>query len=696
MGLKQSVVIVNQYTVKTGSKTGSRGGSPGNYVLSYMAREGGTEEITPAKLREVDSYITRYMARDEAVETLDSIPDIKRSMKKAQKHGGLAFGYGDVALSDEKLRQASRDIQQQFDAGKTCFKTVISFDEEYLRENGLIPEDFKCEKRGDYRGNLDQLKLRMAIMHGLERMGHRFDDLQYVGVIQVDTLHVHCHLCMVDRGPGRLANDLTQRGKLGASDKQLLRRGIDNFLDRKQKVRMMSSSVQQSRQNAVCYIKKFAHETLANRGFAQFLLACLPVNKNLWRASTNRVEMKKANTIVKEYVEELFKRDDSGYKESVAQVEEYTRYRRDREGLTDAEATKIFEIGKRQILERGMNTVYDALKTIPSREFNTRTAMLESMSMDYESMANVSTNDPMLEFGFKLRSYSNRMRHHRKEYHKYRDEYRTYELTENKAPESEALGYYLQVEQEYQRMLMVKYQNFLTFLPPDEEFEEELHERLRERKRLYNLKAMIADSNMLKMDPDVAEDYGVSVYGQRGGHRMKNNMKVLHVRAEKFEEQIEKREKAFRDKLQDYGFDFNGVGLCRANEYDFDEVKALDLHHLGYDFAYDIPVSKFNIDNFGYAAQMRFDAFQAAKEYLVQSGQENTVKLLPEKDVLYMKQYADTIGAQSVLTSSRTANNALEQKMSRTISLNRDYDISLSSFVKSAIASSEIEAREMQ
>ena len=47
------------------------------------------------------------------------------------------------------------------------------------------------------------MRLRMAIMHGLERMGHRFDDLRYVGVIQVDTLHVHCHLAMVDAGFGR-------------------------------------------------------------------------------------------------------------------------------------------------------------------------------------------------------------------------------------------------------------------------------------------------------------------------------------------------------------------------------------------------------------------------------------------------------------------------------------------------------------
>lgn len=52
MSLKSSIVIVNEYTIKTGSKTGSRGGSPGSYVLEYMARKGATEPITPARIHD--------------------------------------------------------------------------------------------------------------------------------------------------------------------------------------------------------------------------------------------------------------------------------------------------------------------------------------------------------------------------------------------------------------------------------------------------------------------------------------------------------------------------------------------------------------------------------------------------------------------------------------------------------------------
>jgi hypothetical protein len=211
MSLKQSIVVVNQYTIKTG-RGGTRGGTPGDYVRRYMARDLATENLAPVRLHEQDDYIVRYMARKEASETLDSVPKIKSRMKQAEKDGGVAFGYGDVSLSDEKLRQASADIQHQFDIGKTVMKTVLSFDEEYLRENGLIDEDFHLERRGDYRGNLDQLKLRMAIMNGMDRLSRHYDDLQYVGVIQVDTKHVHCHLAMVDRGRGHIMDDGTQKG----------------------------------------------------------------------------------------------------------------------------------------------------------------------------------------------------------------------------------------------------------------------------------------------------------------------------------------------------------------------------------------------------------------------------------------------------------------------------------------------------
>lgn len=685
MGLKQSVVIVNEYTIKTGDKGGTRGGTPGDYVLRYMARVGATEDITPTKLQEFDTNLTKYIARERATNLFDDIPSMKQSMRNAQRYGGVAFGYGDVALSDARLKRVSKDIQSQFDAGKTVMKTVLSFDEEYLREHGLISKDFHCRKRGDFRGHIDQLKLRMAIMNGMEKLSRHYDDLQFVGVIQVDTKHVHCHLAMVDRGRGSLMPDGTQRGKLTEKEKLSIRRGIDMYLDAKQTVKMMSSSVVYDKRNALCYIKKRTHQMMAQQGFSQFLLACLPENRNLWRASTNRKEMRKANSLVRDYVVQLLEQPQSGYRDAMNSVIAYADYRRDREDLSSDEHAQLIRDGQERIVTECMNGVYAVVKQIPESERQVRTPMLEMMSQDYEDMASQAVNDPLIEFGFKLRSYASRLDFHRKEYHRFESYHEQYEQAETHTKDAEALDAYFQLEMRYNQMLMVKYQYFLSFLPPDEKMEEEFEALMEQKDRLWNLRMMSEDKAFQRMLPENAEEYGIRVYGQYGGRRVKAQPEVIATRIRNMEQDVFDQEQRFRKKLQDYGMDYNGSAVIRRKLYPFEDVKALDLHHITYDFATDVPVSKPYLDEFVKMANERYDAFQKAKLYLEGTGQHTELESLPEQDVMVMKEYADRFGTTGILPSSRKAGSQFRQ--SRTVRLGKNYEKDLQMAVHAAVAS---------
>lgn len=685
MGLKQSVVIVNEYTIKTGDKGGTRGGTPGDYVLRYMARVGATEDITPTKLQEFDTNLTKYIARERATNLFDDIPSMKQSMRNAQRYGGVAFGYGDVALSDARLKRVSKDIQRQFDAGKTVMKTVLSFDEEYLREHGLISKDFHCRKRGDFRGHIDQLKLRMAIMNGMEKLSRHYDDLQFVGVIQVDTKHVHCHLAMVDRGRGSLMPDGTQRGKLTEKEKLSIRRGVDMYLDAKQTVKMMSSSVVYDKRNALCYIKKRTHQMMAQQGFSQFLLACLPENRNLWRASTNRKEMRKANSLVRDYVVQLLEQPQSGYRDAMNSVIAYADYRRDREDLSSDEHAQLIRDGQERIVTECMNGVYAVVKQIPESERQVRTPMLEMMSQDYEDMASQAVNDPLIEFGFKLRSYASRLDFHRKEYHRFESYHEQYEQAETHTKDAEALDAYFQLEMRYNQMLMVKYQYFLSFLPPDEKMEEEFEALMEQKDRLRNLRMMSEDKAFQRMLPENAEEYGIRVYGQYGGRRVKAQPEVIATRIRNMEQDVFDQEQRFRKKLQDYGMDYNGSAVVRRKLYPFEDVKALDLHHITYDFATDVPVSKPYLDEFVKMANERYDAFQKAKLYLEGTGQHTELESLPEQDVMVMKEYADRFGTTGILPSSRKAGSQFRQ--SRTVRLGKNYEKDLQMAVHAAVAS---------
>ena len=688
MGLAQNIVVKSRFSVPSGNGHGSRGGTPGDFILRYMSRGTAVENVTPTRVSESDSYLKRYADRAKAVEDSDSIPTIKRKMRNAQRRGGIAFGDGDVSLSDAKLKDISREVQTQFDNGKTAIETVVSFSEEYLRENGVLDPDFVHTTKGDFLGHIDQLKLRMAIMNGVDKLSHNFDDLHYVGVIQVDTHHVHCHLTMVDFGHGKIAVDGMQRGKLTALDIKNFRRGVDNFLDQKQTVRMMSSSVMYDRRNALCYIKKFTHQTMAQQGVPQFLLACLPENRNLWAANSNRQEMRKANAIVREFVMDILQSEGGQpspmYRQSHNDIVRYADERQRREDLSDSERMKLIRNGEERMIRECMNGVYSVLKRIPREEMTVRTPMLEAMSMDYESMAAQAVNDPMMEFGFRLRSYSSRLKNHKQLYHKFRDEYAEYEQTEDKTEESKALGDHLALERDYQQMLMVKYQHFLTFMPPDEEFETEFEAVMKERDRLERMHKMQDDPTFQRVGNKEADDYGWRVYGIQRGSFIKAMPDVWNRRVEKEEERYAAMEKQFRDHLADNGLNFDGHGITRDKLFPFDEVKALDLHHLGYDFPYDVMISKKNVDRFVQFANRRYDSFMKAKRYLELTGQQEGLEDLLETDVMVMKQFADTLtqGAPS-LKSIRPHDS--KKHNGATIRLGKDYTMDMKTVVRSTV-----------
>lgn len=707
MSLKQNIVIVNEFSTKTKSG-GTRGGTVGDYVLRYMARDGAVEDIAPVRKFDHDAYIQKYMARSEATEKLDDIFKVKKELRDSEGLGGIAFGSrgkyddGDISMSDEKVRKVSKEIQSQFDNGKTVFKTVLSFEEEYLRENGIISEDFHLKKAGDYRGNIDQMRLRASIIDGVKKLDRNFDDLEWVGVIQVDTEHVHAHLAMVDKGEGNVIKEGQykgqQKGKLTERDKKLLRRGIDESLDETKEMQLISSNLAYDKRNLKCFIKKFTHEVMNERGFSQFLLATLPANKNMWRANSNSKAMEKPNALVREYVEELIKKGDSGFNEAMQEVGKYAQKRAEDENLSDKEHRKLIENGRETIIKDSMNSVYQVLKDIPESEKNIRTPILEAMSMNYDQMALEASkvdSEPMVEFGFKLRSYSSRLNHHKKEKNFYKERREAYEEAErmdNVSEESRALYDFYKEEEEYNEKLMGKYQHFLAFVPKSEDYEKEFQELIDYRNKLYKMRLMENDKTMKKMLEKNAEEYGLKTYDLHGGKNMVNNPMLITRRREAMEITYANKEEKFKEHLSDYGLSFESKDehliIKNKPRYDFDEVKALDLHHIGYDFPNGVDISKINIDNFIEASEKRYEAYIGAKNYLDGTGQSDAFDF-PENDIKTMKELADSLKIKPYL-EAREINGGSQAKRSKTVDLGQDLDKNMQLAIKTSIQAASL------
>lgn len=685
MGLKQSIVVKNQFTVKSGDNGGRRGKTPGRYVLRYMARKDATEPIAPIRQSRADDFIKKYMVRKDATEPLRDPKLVKQTAEDVVRFGGVAFGYGQIALSDEDLVKASDDIQKCFDEGKTVMKTVLSFDEDYLRENGIIDPNFVFQRAGDYKGHIDQMKLRKAIMSGLERFGRSYDDLQYVGVIQVDTGHVHCHLAMVDKGVGKLAPNGEQKGKMTQRSMNQLRRGIDVALDDQKTIQFMASQYQTEKRNVKSFVKKMSYLAIDEHGLGQLMLAALPEDSRLWRADSNNKRMKRANNLAREFVNKMFEKEGSGYREAQASVLAYVNKRSDREGLSEKDKALLIKNGYKKIEDKAINTVYETLRQYRGEDLTVHTRMMDIAVSDLDDLAS-QKDDPLAQFGYRLRSYASRRKHHMEEKHKYKQRVRELEDTPNRNEIADKFLEFYRFESMYHAQLQAKYQSFLSFLPKRDVYEDRIKDLMDYEKRMVNLERMMNDKSMRKMNPDNAEVFGFSTYGQRGGHYVaEKNTGVLRTRLGIMQDKFDKNMDDLNEDLFDAGFKLvqedDGFHLKPKLPYDFEDVKALDLHHLDYDFFYDADVSVGNVSKFVTNANERYELFKPVEEYLVRTDQEAQLEDFAVYDINKMKQYADDMKLKPVLKSKISEAGVIE-RAHNTIDLSRDLEKELQDVIQ--------------
>ena len=685
MGLKQSIVVKNQFTVKAGDNGGRRGKTPGRYVLRYMARKDATEPIAPIRQSRADDFIKKYMVRKDATEPLRDPKLVKQTAEDVVRFGGVAFGYGQIALSDEDLIKASDDIQKCFDEGKTVMKTVLSFDEDYFRENGIIDPNFVFQRAGDYKGHIDQMKLRKAIMSGLERFGRSYDDLQYVGVIQVDTGHVHCHLAMVDKGVGKLAPNGEQKGKMTQRSMNQLRRGIDVSLDDQKTIQFMASQYQTEKRNVKSFVKKMSYLAIDEHGLGQLMLAALPEDSRLWRADSNNKRMKRANNLAREFVNKMFEKEGSGYREAQASVLAYVNKRSDREGLSEKDKALLIKNGYKKIEDKAINTVYETLRQYRGEDLTVHTRMMDIAVSDLDDLAG-QKDDPLAQFGYRLRSYSSRRKHHMEEKHKYKQRVRELEDIPNRNEIADKFLEFYRFEAMYHAQLQAKYQSFLSFLPKRDVYEDRIKDLMDYEKRMVNLERMMNDKSMRKMNPDNAEVFGFSTYGQRGGHYVaEKNTGVLITRLGIMQDKFDKNMDDLNEDLFDAGFKLvqedDGFHLKPKLPYDFEDVKALDLHHLDYDFFYDADVSVGNVSKFVTTANERYELFKPVEEYLVRTDQEAQLEDFAVYDINKMKQYADDMKLKPVLKSKISEAGVIE-RAHNTIDLSRDLEKELQDVIQ--------------
>ena len=613
MGLPQSIVIVNEYTVRTGANKGSRGATPGKYVLRYMARDRATQTLAQVRRDNIDTFVTRYMARADAVQQLSTTDeveheykrrsrrkkgaeeritqseeqrsaiasradldllaqqlqrtrerldvmdgtywseddtesvankeDVKYRFRQAQLLGGVAFTRDNVSMSNEELQEHARSVQEAFESGKTVMKTVLSFDHEYLREHNIVDPAMPAPGRGEYRGQIDEMKLRYAVMAGIDRMARtNYDDLDYIGVIQVDTEHVHAHLVMVDRGQGTVMKDGTQRGKIGKDARSHLRRGMDAYLDEHSYVARYVSDVAYERQNVVSFIKNWAVNTVLKESSAQWIVSHLPDDETQWRAGSNRESMRKANALVRSMVEERLDDPESPMHDTMRAIIRYADKRTQRERLEAQEREQLISRGRKQVIDQAVNGVYGVLAALPRKDRQQiSTPMMRVMTMDADELydavekgrniiagkivagqdqTQLGKRTTLTEFGMRLRTYASRRDHHLQQREVYETAMRDWEKAYQDGRASAASRVmYEHAEQEaaYHARAGQKYTQVFGGVNNDAQWTREWERVATLGDKCVRLGAMRKDTSLMRMkDEAAAEEQGKEIYGVAG------------------------------------------------------------------------------------------------------------------------------------------------------------------------------------
>ena len=123
-------------------------------------------------------------------------------MGNPNKTSGLFTSEKDNLSEDEKM-QLKEIFEQAQSNESVMWQTVISFDNRWLKQNGIISENDDA---------IDEAKLKEVARGGVNRMleAEKLDNAVWSGAIHFNTDNIHIHIATVEPVPMREKKEYTQ------------------------------------------------------------------------------------------------------------------------------------------------------------------------------------------------------------------------------------------------------------------------------------------------------------------------------------------------------------------------------------------------------------------------------------------------------------------------------------------------------
>ena len=261
-----------------------------------------------------------YMDRPEAIGSRSDLRDYdifgtyQEYMGNPEKSTGL-FNDEDYISSAEK-DQIKKIFNQSGKRGGVLYQTVLSFEPEWLKENGIMDSD------GHIHEDLLREYTRIAVNTIQEK--ENMKSFVWTAAVHYNTAHPHIHIAMVDPNPSWIPGrgrcrvnaegDLCQRGKWKESTMEAAKSRIVNkvldLADTNKEINeiMRDRIIYQSRDNS--FHRKY--DPQIGEAFSD-LIQALPDDMRLWKYGNNAMDSYRSkidhisDMILKKYFEEDLK-----------------------------------------------------------------------------------------------------------------------------------------------------------------------------------------------------------------------------------------------------------------------------------------------------------------------------------------------------------------------------------------------------
>lgn len=309
---------------------------------------------TKKKSRRYTTYLD-YINRPDAKDSREQFETYHDYMGDEMKSSGL-FTREDDRLDDEK-RRAVRDIfKHAQENGSILWQDVISFDNTWLRETGVLHDDLVDEKR-----LIQATRNAVEAMLQKEKMVHTY----WTGAVHYNTDNIHVHVAIVE------TSHMRERGKRKPKSIELMKsKVIHSLADRTKEQEKLNAFI---RDELVAHKRNRKIKTLPNRVLHpelvrqfKYIYERLPEDKRQWRYNMNGMQplRESLDRLTDRYIAIHFKAEFQAFNERLEQ--EVSFHRR---SYGDTEKAERYRMTKRQDLYTRMgNAILSEMRDLSKEQ----------------------------------------------------------------------------------------------------------------------------------------------------------------------------------------------------------------------------------------------------------------------------------------------------------------------------------------